>query len=312
MPEPSTSESQTVMTGRVFDIQRFSIHDGPGIRTTVFLKGCPLNCLWCGNPESIDVGPSLSYLPDRCIACGACVDACSEAALSADTVGKALLDRRRCTACGDCAKVCDAKALEIVGRDMSVDDVLDVVLRDRDYYTASGGGITLSGGDPVYQHDFAESLLRATKRHAIHCCVETSGYAPRDVLDRLQPLVDLWLYDFKETDPRKHVKYTRVGNAPILANLRRLHAAGAKILLRCPMIPQYNARRGHLDGIVALARELPNIQGVEILPYYDLWRAKLKRFGLVSRLPASVKPPDTETVDSWKDYLSQRGILIVR
>jgi pyruvate formate lyase activating enzyme len=298
-------------TGRIFDIQRFSIHDGPGIRTTVFLKGCPLRCLWCGNPESISSQPVLSYTPEKCIACGACLTACRPGALSSDAAGKAVLDRERCTRSGDCPGQCDPKALEMVGRDATVADVLAVVLRDRQYYQESGGGLTLSGGEPLAQAAFAEALLCDAKFHELHCCVETSGYGPWGDFERLRPLVDLWLFDFKETDPRLHLKYTGVAQTPILANLKRLHAAGAKILLRCPMIPEHNARREHLDGIVAISRELPKLEGVELLPYYDLWRAKLNRMGLVSRLPQSVQPPDRDTVRAWIDYLRQRDVRVV-
>jgi pyruvate formate lyase activating enzyme len=298
-------------TGRIFDVQRFSIHDGPGIRTTVFLKGCPLRCLWCGNPESISTEPILSYLPDKCIACGECLKVCPQGALEADASGKAVLDRRRCTGCGECASACDAAALEIVGRDATVEEVLEVVLRDWDYYEASGGGITLSGGEPLLQPAFAQALLKKAKLRGLHCAVETSGYTLWGALRGLLPLADLWLYDFKETDPRLHEEFTGKPNGPILENLNRLHQAGAKILLRCPMIPEHNARREHLDGIVALCRRLPKLQGVELLPYYDLWRAKLERFGLESTLPESVKPPSRETVDSWNAYLRQRGVQLV-
>jgi pyruvate formate lyase activating enzyme len=298
-------------TGQIFDIQRFSIHDGPGIRTTVFLKGCPLRCLWCGNPESIRAEPSLSYQADKCIACGQCIAACPEEALSADADGRAELDRQRCTECGRCAPHCDAKALEMVGREASVEEVMATVLRDRDYYRESGGGMTLSGGDPIFQPRFAEALLRAAKAHHLHCCVETSGYALGGVFNALLPLVELWLYDYKETDSRRHERFTGKSNELILANLQRLHDAGARILLRCPLIPQHNATKEHLDGIAALAGRLPKLQGVELLPYYDLWRAKLERFGFESTLPDTVKPPDRETVNSWKDYLRQRGVRIV-
>ena len=299
------------MTGRIFDIQRFSIHDGPGIRTTVFLKGCPLHCLWCGNPESMSPRPLLSYVCERCIACGACIEACQAGAFSADTTGKAVLDRTRCNNCGDCAAQCDPQALELVGRYATVEEVLTVVLRDQDYFKASGGGLTLSGGEPLQQPDFVEALLCEAKAEGLHCCVETSGYAGWNDLRRLLAVVDLWLYDFKEVDSSRHAEFTGVPNSLILANLRRLHAAGAQILLRCPMIPEHNARREHLDGIAALARELPRLQGVELLAYYDLWRAKLKRFGLESRLPESVQPPDRSTVNSWKEYLRRRGVQVV-
>jgi glycyl-radical enzyme activating protein len=296
------------MTGRIFVIQRFSIHDGPGIRTTVFLKGCPLRCLWCGNPESISPSPLLSYMPERCIACGACFKVCPEDALTRDAAGKAVVDRELCTACGKCAAACDPKALEMVGRDATTSEVLAVVLRDRDYYEASKGGMTLSGGEPLLQPEFAKDLLAAAKSEGLHCCVETSGHVPWPAIELVQPLVDLWLYDYKETNPALHVKYMGAPSSMILTNLKRLHDSGGKILLRCPMIPEHNARQEHLDGIASLAGRLPKLEGVELLPYYSLWRSKLKRFGLTSSLPETVKPPDREAVNSWREYLRGKGV----
>jgi pyruvate formate lyase activating enzyme len=192
-----------------------------------------------------------------------------------------------------------------------VPDVLQVVLRDRDYYQASGGGLTLSGGEPLFQPAFAAALLEAAQQQDLHCCIETSGYAPWGALADLLPLVDLWLYDYKETDSVKHEAFTGKPNRLIVENLERLHAAGATIRLRCPMIPQHNARTEHLEGIVALSRRLPNLTGVELLPYYDYWRAKLPRFGLTARLSDSVRAPDAPTVRSWQQFLRDRGVNIV-
>jgi pyruvate formate lyase activating enzyme len=299
------------MQGRIFDIQRFCIQDGPGIRTTVFLKGCPLHCLWCHNPEGISPKPVLSYVANDCIACGECFGRCAEGALARARDGKAAVDRMRCTLCGACAEVCDAKALQLVGRETTEEQVMEVVLRDLEYYAESGGGMTLSGGEPLYQPDFAEALLRAAKRRGLHCAVETSGFAEWRVLERVLPWVDLFLYDCKETDPGLHTTFTGQSNEPIRRNLRALHAAGAAILLRCPMIPEFNARKEHLDGIAALSRELPKLKGVEILPYHRLGRPKLNRFGLVSRMPEAVEPPPAEMVNGWTRYLSARGVKLV-
>ena len=214
------------MTGRIFDIQRFAVHDGPGIRTTVFFKGCPLRCLWCGNPESISPGPVLSYQPEKCIACGDCFPACPEKALTPGGGGQAVLDRQLCTRCGRCGPVCIPKALEMVGRDATVADIMAVVLRDHDYYASSGGGLTISGGEPLFQPDFAEALLYEAKVQGLHCCVETAGHAEWTVFEQIRGLVDLWLFDYKETDPERHLKFTSVARGPIVENLRRLHAAG--------------------------------------------------------------------------------------
>ncbi len=299
------------MTGRIFDIQRFCIQDGPGIRTTVFLKGCPLHCTWCHNPESISPKPLLSYSADKCVACGACFGRCPERALAKAGGGKAAVERTRCTLCGKCAEVCDAKALEMVGRDATPEEVIEVVLRDREYYEASGGGMTLSGGEPLFQPAFAEALMREAKRYKLHTAVETSGFADWSVFERMMPVTDLFLFDCKETDPQLHASFTGQTNVGIRKNLRALHAAGANILLRCPMIPEYNARKEHLVGIAALARELPNLKGVELLPYHRLGRPKVNRFGLVSRMPESVKPPEGPEIDGWVLYLRQRGAKVV-
>jgi glycyl-radical enzyme activating protein len=296
--------------GRIFDIQRFSIQDGPGIRTTVFLKGCPLHCKWCHNPESISPKPQLSYLPDKCISCGECFKVCTPAALVHSQAGKPVVDRPQCTDCGACPPVCDAKALEMVGREATVEEVMDTVMRDREYYRASGGGMTLSGGEPLFQPEFAEALLRAAKARGLHCCVETSGFTEWKTLERIYPLVDLFLFDWKETNPQLHESFTGQTNKPIRENLAGLHRAGAKILLRCPMIPEYNARKEHLDGIAAIATEMPNLQGVELLPYHRLGMAKLRRFGLPQRMPESVKAPDRKTLDSWVDYLKSKRIRV--
>lgn len=299
------------MTGRIFDIQRFSIHDGPGIRTTVFLKGCPLRCKWCHNPESISPNPQLSVMAEKCVGCKACLDVCQPGALALNGSKKVVIDRVRCNSCGECPKVCDPKALEMVGRNATVEEVMAVVLRDREYYQASGGGMTLSGGEPLFQPGFARALLEAAKAEKLHTVVETSGFTDWAVLERILPMVDLFLYDYKETDPQLHQAFVGQPNGPILANLKKLHAAGGRILMRCPMIPEYNARKEHLDGIARTAAELPRLEGVELLAYHRLGRAKLQRFGFPPRMPESVKPPEAETVRGWNAYLAKKGVKLV-
>jgi len=297
------------MTGRIFDIQRFCIHDGPGIRTTVFLKGCALRCKWCSNPESQGAGPLLAFTAERCVGCGACAVACKAGAIRTDA--RTQLDRRCCTLCGECVTACQSAALEVIGRDVTVHEVISTVLRDRDYYEASGGGVTLSGGEPLFQPTFAEALLRAAKAQGIHCCIETAGFAEWRDIERIMPFVDLFLYDYKETDRRLHQEFTGQPPDRILANLRALHSAGANIVVRCPMIPRHNARKAHLDGIAALAHQLPHLKGVEVLPYHRLGSAKLARFGIASRMQPGIQEPNRETVHAWTDYLRQRGVKLL-
>lgn len=297
------------MTGRIFDIQRFSIHDGPGIRTAVFLKGCPLHCAWCHNPESISPNPILGFSPEQCVACASCAPACPEKAIAFNREGKAVLHRALCTNCGRCAQTCAPQAFQMLGRDASVSEILDVVLRDLDYYKASSGGVTFTGGEPTFQPAFLLALLEASRDAGLHTAIETSGFAPWAVFEKLRPLTSLFLWDYKETDPALHQSFTGQPNQLILANLRKLHDAGARIRLRCPMIPEYNARREHLEGLARTALSLPHLEGVELLPYHRLGRAKLNRFGLATRFPESVKPPDPATLQDWLGFLKSREVL---
>ncbi len=303
------NSSPASVRGRVFDIQRFSIHDGPGIRTTVFMKGCPLGCLWCHNPEGISDRCELSFAPDRCIGCGECVRICpAEAHRVID--GRHVLDRSRCRACGACAETCYADALEFVGRDLTVGEVLADVLRDRAFYETSGGGMTLSGGEPASQIDFSVALLKAAKAEGLHCVVETSGQCEYARLARMAPHVDLFLYDWKESDSRRHEEFTGVSNELILTNLRRLHAGGARVRLRCPIIPGLNDRPEHFAGIASLVKELDGLDGVEIMPYHRLGVGKMERFGLDPGGRDEYEVPSDEQRASWIKTMMGLGIPI--
>ncbi|NSW53232.1 MAG: glycyl-radical enzyme activating protein [Anaerolineae bacterium] len=273
------------MTGLVFDIQRCSLHDGPGIRTTVFLKGCQLNCQWCHNPESIAFGPELFYTAEDCIDCLACVAACQFGAQQAGANGTHGFDHARCTACGACVAVCPVNALKLVGTPMTVEAVMAQVERDRDFYRRSGGGGTLSGGEPMMQFAFTRALLSAAKEAGIHTALETNGAAPWEHYAELLPLVDLVLFDFKATDSAIHRQLTGMGNERILENLERLYRAGKPIVLRCPLVPGINDDAGHLRGIAAVSQRYPQLSGIEVMAYHNLGTAKSVRLGATAPLP---------------------------
>ncbi|MCK5804736.1 MAG: glycyl-radical enzyme activating protein [Lentisphaeria bacterium] len=299
------------MTGMIFDIQKFSIHDGPGIRTTVFLKGCPLSCKWCHNPESsVSAQPQLSFTPSRCIGCGACFQACVNDAHQMAGQDHTLL-RDVCVVCGACAETCYADALEIVGHEATVDEVIEEVLKDKPFYETSGGGMTLSGGEPLAQIDFTEALLVRAKSEGLHCCIETSSFAPFAHMERLLPHIDIWLCDLKAMNSRLHEEATGVPNEQILENVRKLHAAGADMFLRLPIIPGYNDTEEHFAAVAEFAAALPNIQGLEIMPYHRLGEGKLDRLGLGNLERTKGEQPEPETVKAWVEGLRARGAIVV-
>lgn len=287
------------LRGLVFNLQRFSFHDGPGIRTTVFLKGCPLRCWWCHNPEGQSPEPDLLLRPERCIGCGACLSACPYGAIAVDGAGTLRTDRSRCHHCGACVEVCYAGARELAGRWMTVEEVIAEVERDIPFYGASEGGerggVTFSGGEPLSQPDFLHALLVACRARGLHTAVDTSGFAPWPVLDRIRGLVDLFLYDLKVVDDARHRRYTGVSNRRILENLRRLSAAGHRIFLRIPLIPGVNDDPEAVHQALAFAATLPRIDRVDLLPYHATGLGKYERLDIPYALHET-RPPSDERV----------------
>ncbi len=289
--------------GTVFDIQHFAIHDGPGIRTTVFLKGCPLRCLWCHNPESQDPRPEILYSPEKCIGCRACEQACRQGAhrfTPGEAEGTLRHDYYRdlCIRCGECTRECYAGALELCGREMSAAEALAEALKDRPFYATSGGGLTLSGGEPLQQFEFTRVLLRMAKEAGLHTVVETCGAAPAAHFLEIAADVDLFYFDIKESDPARHRRYTGASNELILANLQALDARGAALVLRCPVIPGLNDRAEHFAELGALAGRLRGVQAVHVLPYHNLGTNKQARLGRAAAF-ALAESPSAAQVAAW-------------
>jgi pyruvate formate lyase activating enzyme len=300
------------LTGTIFDIKKYAIHDGPGIRTTVFFQGCPLSCWWCHNPESQSRSPVLLYRANRCVLCATCVETCPQNGIeikrSADGI-VATTDRTKCDVCGECAEVCYHGARQVSGSEMTVEDVLAEIERDVPFYDQSGGGVTFSGGEPLLQRRFLSELLRECKLREINTVVDTSGFAAWDTFNHIRANVDLFLYDLKMIDDDRHKTFTGVSNQLILQNLNRLAWSGAHIEIRIPLIPQINDDADNLEETAAFLAELPNINGVELMAYHQIAEAKYQSLGMEYHLKET-SPPSENAMLAAVQYFVDAGLKV--
>ncbi len=277
--------------GMIFDIKKYSIHDGPGIRTTVFFKGCPLSCWWCHNPESQSSQREVMLHDNRCIRCGACVETCPHHAV-AWIDGEPLTDRAVCERCGTCLSECYADARQIVGRELAVEEVMAEIEADSAFYDESHGGVTFSGGEPLLQRDFLRDLLQACRARDLHTTVDTSGCAAWDTFEQIRHFTDLFLYDVKLIDDVRHREFTGVTNQPILRNLRKLSAHGHPIVIRIPIVPGVNDDAEAIGQLADFIGSLPNHHPLELLPYHHIAIDKYLRLGKPYRLFEVRRPSD--------------------
>ena len=292
-------------TAIVFDIQRASLHDGPGIRTTIFLKGCPLDCLWCHNPEAISTKRQLFFYFDKCTLCGDCERVCDDDVHHLID-GKHIIDYDKCTFCGKCVEACNSNALKIIGAEMSVDDVMHEIMADVDFYTNSGGGMTLSGGEPLIQSSFSMELLKRCREMGVNTCVETSGFIAAEQFKKVLPLVDIFLFDYKLTGSNQHIKYTGVPNERILENLDLTYKHGTPIILRCIIVPGINDTEAHFQGICDHHEKYPDLKGIEILPYHTMGNSKRTSIGIDETLTHLNTVP-VEIAEEWIARLREMG-----
>lgn len=287
---------------------RYAVNDGPGIRTTVFLKGCLLSCWWCHNPEGLHRGIEMAYRVERCTLCGECIDACPQRALALEET-KVVRDEDQCVVCATCATECYGGAREQIGREITVEELLTELLKDRVFYDESGGGVTFSGGEPLLQYDFLLAALKASKEAGLHTVLETSGLAATDHLDQVCAYTDLFLYDVKMVDEERHKRFTGVSNHRILENLRHLASTDNAVTVRVPLIPGVNDDDGNIDALAALLSELGTVRDVHLLPYHAGAAGKYRSLGMRSRMP-EIRPMPGERVQAIANMLGRHGFRV--
>jgi len=290
----------------VLDITRMTVHNGPGIRTVILFKGCPLRCLWCSTPESQKESPELAFFPEKCIACGDCISVCPRNAISAGEKS-VILNRELCDDCGTCVPVCYAEALRLIGRQYTVDELIREVKKDEVLYRHSGGGVTVSGGEPLLRPDFTLDLLKELKRNGISAGADTCGFVPRENIEAVLPYVDFFLWDMKHMDREKHIEYTGVSNELILENLCFVSRNNIPIYLRLPLIPGYNDSADNLLDLCNFAQQLSSPVEIHLLPLHHLGRARYAALGREYPIEGIPLIPD-EKLNQMKSLVESTGL----
>jgi len=290
----------------VFEIKRFAIHDGDGIRTTVFFKGCPLKCVWCHNPEGISDKAELGFYSHKCVNCGSCAAVCPNGAHRMEN-GLHVFEREKCIACGKCESACHGSALKLYGREMTVDELFKILIEDKMFYEESGGGVTLSGGECLMKSEFCAELLKKLKEAGISTAVDTSGFVSAKAIERVFPFTDIFLYDIKAFDSEIHKKATGFTNSPILENLALINAMGGKVEVRIPYVPEYNSRE--IEKIAKHLSTLTCISKVRVLSYHNYASSKYSALGMENTLPEIL--PTDEEIENAKQILRAHGLSVV-
>ncbi len=297
-----------MQTGLIFDIKRYAIHDGPGIRTTVFFKGCPFSCWWCHNPEGLEGSPQVLYSKERCVGCGHCANLCPSGALR-PAPGGVVSEPALCENCGTCALICPAEARELAGKYLSVANLMEIIEKDVIFYDESGGGVTFSGGEPLLQANFLLELLKASGRRDIHRAIDTTGYADTSILMEIAREAELFLFDIKLMDPQKHKQYTGVSNRKILHNLERLARETVEITIRIPLIPGINDDDENITRTGTYISRLPGVENVDILPYHEAARYKYLKIN-ANYYTKNILAPDGDRLSAVAQRLESFGLKV--